>query len=912
MHEQDDTTFGAWLRRRRREFDLTQAALGERVGISAAAIRKIEADERRPSVQVAELLIDALGVPGGNRAALIRWARGSVAPPAPSADSDPRQPAPPSTFPITTPLPLPLTPLIGRADLVAAVCTMLEQPAVRLVTLVGPGGVGKTRVALQVAAELRAAASIFPDGVAFVPLAAVGAPADVTAAVASALGIRDRGDRPLLDHLYDTLAERQMLLILDNAEHVLAAAPHLATLLRHAPGLRVLVTSRAILHIAGEHVVEVPLLELPSAEHGPAAAPAVQLFLERAGAVAPLHTWGPEALAAVTAICRRLAGLPLAIELAAARSRLLTLQELLVQLEAHPLETLAGGPRDLPPRQQTLQATLDWSVALLAPQEQALLFALGLFNGHWSLGLARAAWGDALVALDALATLVDQSLVRPLAGDPREQRFELLDVVRRYALERLEASGTAAAHRMGWAQALCAFTEAAAGELRGPEQHTWLLRLDAEYANLSGVLAWVFGADSRGAAETTIGVRIVAALVPFWWRRGRAGEAQRWMGAALALADVADASTQAQLLAQAARLAWHRGEAGLAHERATVALALARHTGDARSCALALLTLGAVHWYQGDSRTAEQVLTECLDVAAGADLGWEQTDAALLLALVAYHNGDHARRAALLKQSLSRARADNDRLGCAETLLWMGNIAVEQGMLEQALPAYTEACALFRDLGDRDGEARVLHKLGDLAHDGDDLPAAEERFNACLAIRRALGDRAGVSIALIGLGDVRLRQADLAGAEACYQEALQLIRARGDMVDRAWAIRGLARVARAHGEHARARRLFTESLRLAWAQGNPWGIAVTLEELGGSLVDHGELRTAGILFGAADSVRERHHMQVISGVLSVVARDRAAACAALGAEQFAAAVQIGYSQSIDATVATALAEGAAL
>ncbi len=918
----DDFSFGAWLQRRRRALEMTQADLGRRVGIAAATIRKIEADERRPSTQVAERLAEALAVPLSARVLFVRAARGELVPlqdlePAEQAGSRGVRRAHDSSLlpvdPAEASFPVPLTALIGRAELVAAVRELLGRPHVRLITLAGPAGVGKTRLALEVAAGLRAR---FPDGVSFVSLAAVTAPALVDTAIAAALGLRDRGDRPMLDQLRNALRDRRMLLVLDNAEHVLAAAPHLVALLSSAHGLRLLVTSRAVLHVLGEQIVMVPPLELadPVVEDAgtAAAAPAIQLFLDRARANVPGRAWTPDDIVTVAAICRQLDGLPLAIELAAARCRLLSPQALLTHLDAGPFETLSSGPRDLPARQQTLRATLDWSFSLLPAQEQALLAGLGLFAGVFTLDLARAALGAELVTLDALASLVDHSMVQRVEASMEEQRFGLLEVVRLYALERLAASGREAATRERWAQALLGLAEQAKIELRGPAQGSWLARLDAERPNLNALLTWTLGesvgplSDPDTRPET--GVRLVAALIPFWWRRGYVGEGQRWVAAGLASAPRVSAAARASLLAQAGRLSWHQGEHTLAISRAEEALGLGRSVGDTSSTACALLTLGTVRWYQGDSRAAERHLAASLALAEVTGDRWTQAAVCLASALVAYHSGEHERRAALLARSLSLSRAIGDSFGIAEALLWSGNIAVEQGALDQAEPPYREALARYVALGDREGEARVLHKLADLAHDRGDLLGARTLFDSCLAIRRAIGDSVGIAEALIGLGDVVLKQGNLDGAAGCYDAALALVQARGDQVDRAWAIRGLARVARARGEYARAWQLFVESLGLAWAQGNPWGIAVCLDGLGGAVAALGEPVRAAVLFGAADGVRAANQQYAVPGALPDVDEDRALTRARLGDEAFAVAFEEGMARPVDALIAEALAQ----
>jgi len=901
----DDPAFGPWLRELRRARDLTQEALAERAGCAVSTLRALESGRRRPSRELAALLAARLGLPEAERALFVQAARGGqVQPHTPAAP----QPA----FLAEEPLPIPLTALIGREATVGAVCALLERPGARLVSLTGPGGVGKTRVALQTAAELRGRGrALFPDGVIFVPLASVAAPALVSSAIASALGLRPRGDSAAAELLREALRERRMLLVLDNFEHILAAAPHLVALLGAAPGLRLLVTSRAVLHIAGELVFAVPPLGLPApGAEDASAAPATRLFLERALAAAPDWARSEADLAAVAAICRLLDGLPLAIELAAARSRLLPPAALLAHLSAGPFETLGGGWRDLPARQRTLRATLDWSYGLLTQTEQTLLAGLGLFAGGWTPNLARAALGPELATLDALAALLDHSLVQRVRTAADEQRFALPEVVRAYALEHLAASGSEAQIRAGWAGALLELAERAGRHLRGPEQRAALDQLDAEYTNLSALLVWALGGAARGQPEAparaALGVRLVSTLAPFWWRRGHAGEGQGWVAAALAAAPGCDAAAQTRLLAQAGRFAWHLGEHALAVARSEEALVLSHSLGDTRSAALARLTLGTVCWHQGDSQAAEAHLVESIALAETGGEPWVRAEAHLVRALVAYNLGAHGRRAELLERSLHLSRAAGDSLGTAEALLWAGNIAVEQGALDRAEPCYREAQARFVALGDREGEARALHKLGDLAHDRGDLASARALFDACLSIRRATGDRVGLRDALIGLGDVELKQGQIDRAAACYSGALALVQIHGDRVDRAWALRGLARVARAQGETARAQRLFAESLRLAWAQANPWGIAVCLEGLAGALAALGESVSAAELFGAADGVRAANRLQPVTGALPDVERDRALTRAQLGDEAFAAALRRGQSRPIEQAIAEAL------
>jgi predicted ATPase len=441
----------------------------------------------------------------------------------------------------------------------------------------------------------------------------------VDPAIAVGLGLRDRSDRLALDQLRDALHDRRMLLVLDNFEHVAAAAPHLVALLGATPGLRMLVTSRAVLHVAGEQIVMVPTLALPDpgAEDAAAAAfaaPAIQLFLDRARASLPSQTWTREDVVAVAAICRQLDGLPLAIELAAARSRLLSPQALLTHLGAGPFEALAGGPRDLPPRQQTLRATLDWSFGLLSTQEQTLLAGLGLFAGGFTLELARAALGAEVVTLDGLASLLDHSLVQRVESAGGEQRFRLLEVVRLYALERLTDSGRETAMRERWAQALLGLAEAAEREafaryvaLGDREGEARALHKLADLAHDCGDLA-----GARALFDTCLAIRraigdqvgIAEALIGLgdvMLKQGQHDGAADCYGAALALVQArGDQVDRAWATRGLARVARAKGQDAHAQQLFAESLRLAWAQANPWGIAVCLDGLGGAMAARGD------------------------------------------------------------------------------------------------------------------------------------------------------------------------------------------------------------------------------------------------------------------------------------------------------------------------
>ncbi|HEV2459684.1 MAG TPA: helix-turn-helix domain-containing protein, partial [Ktedonobacterales bacterium] len=538
--------FGMLLRRFRLAAGRTQAGLAEQSGLSERAVNDLERDPRRvPRLESVRLLADALGLSPQDRAALLAAARPQAAgAPSHSATFSHRG----TLHPARHNLPVQLTPLLGREDEMVAVTALLRQDAVRLVTLTGPGGVGKTRLGLQVAAEL---VDEYADGVWFVRLSRLVDPALVLPTIAHILGLQEAGRQPVEAVLREWLRTRAVLLLLDNFEQVVAAAPEVAELLAASPGLKVLVTSRMGLHLRGEQEVPVPPLGLPSAAGSPRLPaverlnqyPAVALFLARAREARPEFQVTSATAPAVLGICARLDGLPLAIELAAARLKVLPPPALLRRLE-QALPLLEGGARDLEARQQTMRATLAWSEDLLEPAEQRLFGRLAVFVGGFTLEAAEAVCaapaGAEPLGVDVLAglgALVEQSLVQPQTGDEGEgeeeeggeARFRLLYVVREYALERLEASGEADALRQAHALYFLMVAEQAEPQLHGPEQRTWLARLERELDNERAALGWL-----GERAEVERGLRLAAALTWYWGERSHFLEGLGWLKGLLA------------------------------------------------------------------------------------------------------------------------------------------------------------------------------------------------------------------------------------------------------------------------------------------------------------------------------------------------------------------------------------------
>jgi predicted ATPase/class 3 adenylate cyclase len=634
-------------------------------------------------------------------------------------------------------LPTQATPFLGREREVTEAATLLRSSDARLVTLTGPGGTGKTRLALQVAAELLDA---FPDGVFFVPLAAVRDPELVPSAIASALGLRDQPGQTPAQAVREALAGKRLLLVLDNVEQVAGSAPFVGELLAAAPALEVLATSRLPLRLRAEREYPVTPLALPPAN---VTAPeqllqyeAVRLFVERAQAVRAGFILTPETAAAVAEITRRLDGLPLAIELAAARVRLLPPAALLARLEKR-LPLLTGGPRDAPARQQTLRDAIAWSYDLLTADEQALFRRLSIFAGGFSLEAAEAVAnpGAELDVLDGLDRLSEHSLLRPVAGAEGEPRFVMLETIREYGLERLEESGEAETTRLAHTEFFLALVEEAEPKLTSPEQLVWLERLEAEHDNLRAALGWALARDAQ------IALRLAGGLAWFWYFRGYLREGRAWLDRTLA-ASGDPGPRHAGAFAAAGRLARHLGDYRGAIALLERSLELARSFQDRRVEALALHELGALAGLAEGDAAREVALTEA-SLALWRELGdsWGTARTLNNLGYEAYLQGDLDRAVSLLDEGVTLARAAGDRLVLGYILDSRGVVAEAQGELERATDLYKEALALAQQIGTPLVEAFALSSLAGMAARQGQPVRAARMWGTASALRDAIGMR---------------------------------------------------------------------------------------------------------------------------------------------------------------------------
>jgi non-specific serine/threonine protein kinase len=611
-------------------------------------------------------------------------------------------------------LPLQLTSLVGREREIAEVARLLA--TTRLLTLTGAGGCGKTRLALQVAADLMDAHA---DGVWLVELAAVADPALAARTIAVALGLREAPGRDALDSLVEHVRARSLLLVLDNCEHLVAQVARVVDrLLRSAPRLHVLATSREPLNCPGEMTWRVPSLRVP-----PAASPggppveqvlqfeAVRLFVDRARAVQPRFAVTEQNAAAVAEVCRQLDGIPLAIELAAARLRVFSVEQVEARLDDR-FRLLTVGPRTALPRQQTLRATIDWSFALLAQPERVLLRRLSVFAGGWRFEAAEVvSAGDGLQAhavLDVLTQLVDKSLVivEERAG---AARFRLLETIRQYARDRLHEAGESAAVHDRHLTAYLALAEAAEPALRGREHPIWLARLDEEHDNLRAALDWSLTTSAHESA-----LRLSGALARYWWMRAHHDEARRWLERALAGPPVRTAARM-KALHGAGWLAQHRREPATARALLGESLDIARELGDRWTEALVLHSLGRVAYFDGDPAGARALAEQSLTIAESLGDDWLIAWALHLLGLAAYIAADYPTARAYYTRSLDLRRQIGDQEGTVVLLQLLSVIAIRTGEIDTAHALLHEAAPMVQAVLGRWSLAMVLALLAAIA-----------------------------------------------------------------------------------------------------------------------------------------------------------------------------------------------------
>jgi predicted ATPase/transcriptional regulator with XRE-family HTH domain/Tfp pilus assembly protein PilF len=875
----ESAAFGQWLRQRRKAYDLTQEDLAERVNCGFETIRKIESGRRRPSRSMAELLGQALGIPAAELPAFVEFARLGSGSPEPAAPASQEAPvAPPLTPPPRrrAPLDLPVfrTTLVGRTREAGEVGDLLARDEVRLVTLLGPPGIGKTRLSMQVAAAMH---EQLADGAVFVPLAAVTDPAQAGAAIARRLGAKEVSGQPLSETLKNYLQGKELLLVLDNFEQIIPAAPLVGELIDACPELKVLVSSRTALALYGEQQYPVPPLALPDPQARPALDAlthyeAIDLFVQRARALKPDFRLTADTAPAVAEICRQLDGLPLAIELAAARTKALAPAAILARL-SNRLALLTGGPADRTPRQQTLRGAIAWSDDLLDAADKTLFRRMAVFVRGATLdaveAICRLPGEPPLDALAGVTSLLDKSLLRDTDAPGDERRYSMLWTIREYAEEQLVAHGEADAIRRQHADYYLALVEAAEPHLRSAGRDAWLARLDQEHDNVLAALGWGLAAPERAG----LALRMAGALHWFWYFRGYLSEGRDWIERALAAAGAErPTAAGAKALDAAGRLALLQDDYAVMRPRLEESVAVWRAVGDDQGLAYALANLGIATAYRNR------------DVSAGGHL--------------------------LIEEAVNRFRATGDQWGLAFALDLMGDVTGLLGGddLTVAL-CKEESLATYRELGDQWGIATELSELGQLALRQGDYDTARTQLEEAVALEQVAGDRWFAAHSIRSLGDIAWHQGDLARAQALYNESLALYRELGDTLRASAALRNLGHIARDQGDYGEAAILFRRSLRLVHDLGNEQTVALCLAALAGVAALQGRPERAARLFGAADALREASRGLVPAPDLAASERGQAIARATLGEAAFARAWAEGRALPVAEAVAYAIRPG---
>ena len=803
-------------------------------------------------------------------------------------------------------LPAETTQLFGRENEGTTICDKLLRPEVRLVTLTGPGGVGKTRLGFHVMSELL---NHFSDGAYWVDLSVIRDPALVMSVIAQALHIPETSGRTLIQALKDYLRDKHLMLMLDNFEQVSAAAPQLTELLEASGKLKILVTSRMRLNLSGEHIFDVPLLQLPNPQEASSVTAlgecaSIRLFVQRAQSVRSDFRLTEANAVAVAKICNRLDGLPLALELAAARVRILSPQLLLEHLSSR-LDFLTGGARDRPLRHQTLQSTLDWSYDLLDEGHKRFFRRMAPFVGGGTLEALEAVCNyDRDLKLDVLngaETLLSYNLIQQKEGSYGESRFWMLGTIHEYALEKLQESGEREALEREHALYFMWFSEEAEPHLTRARQQDWLNRLDEEHDNLRAALLWATSNVERtGTSRPTgsqawvepnsgtsdsieIGLRIGGAISRFWYVRGYFSEGreqlERLLSVVSPLTNAAISGgvelntslkidSKSKALVALGTLAYRQGDYAAARITLEEAHSTSRETGDKKSMALALNYLGLTSFIQGDYSAARVLLEDSLAI-------WKEI---------------------------------GDKWGMALALNNLGGLTLEQGGYAAARSLYEQSLHIQREIGDKWGIAISLNTLGNVFYQQGDYSAARSLYEQSLVVKRAIGEKWGIASSLSNLGIVSQMQDDYATARSLYEQSLVIRLEMGDKWSIAASLSNMGNLSYMQGDYSAARSLYEQSLAIQRDIGNKSGIAGSLAGLGEAAIEIGQSQKGAELLGASQDL-----LEAIGAVLEVSERipfERAIASALsqLGEEAFEKAWREGQAMSQEQAIQYALGE----
>jgi predicted ATPase/transcriptional regulator with XRE-family HTH domain len=942
-------SFGDWLRQRRRSLDLTQEELARQVGCSAITLRKLEAEARRPSKQIADRLADVLKVAPGERPVFLRFARGDPFA-APALSQTPNPLHPPQRLPLdvaspTLPeagapdilqalrsarlapkhnLPAQLTSFIGRKKEIEQIKQRLaplsssagdhgprsdaerrnDGPGVRarLVTLTGSGGTGKTRLALQVARELVPA---FPDGVWFVDFAPLTDPALVPQAVRVALGLREVQERSLPAVLADYVRDRTLLLLFDNCEHLIDACARLAeTLVRAGPNVSILATSREALGVAGEAAVRIPSLSLPEAQPTQPEvvlqSEAGRLFVERAQTAWPDFAATDDNAPVIARVCRSLDGIPLAIELAAVWVKTLQVEQIAARLDDR-FHLLTGGSRTALPRQQTLRALIDWSYNLLTEPERALLRRLSVFAGGWTLEAAEALGGEEAEVLELLMQLVNKSLVVAERQPGAEARYALLETIRQYAREKLLETDEGAALSRRHLKFFMRLAEALEGEIRGANELAALNRLETEHDNIRAALEWAIShsVGDGAAIDADTALRLSGAIWLFWHYRQYWGEGHNWLSKILALP-----GAQARSLARAKALN------GLTY--------LTRYWRLPASSPIGLSYAARYRRHPDSSLPVYEESVSLLHEAEESMSLWRELEnprqegylhALRTLGETAYHAGDQTRGRALIEESLGLAQVAGDNASIAWSLFNLGLFAREEGRPEAAWTLYAESLAHHRQAHFPTGIAYQLNAMAWQAIAQQDWAAAQPLIEESLRLCHDLGDRAGLGGALNTAGAREWLRGQYDRAGLYFTESLEVAQAinlQGQAVE---AVCGLAWMSLHLGDHLSARQHLLQHLRLGRENSWPGSVISSLAGFSALAEALGQPARAIQLLGAAETQRMRLNLDWDTLLRAETGRLQAALRNQLDETAFAEAWAAGEKMTLEEAVGYALQSG---
>src|SRR5215213_1176162 len=735
---QEQHSFGYWLRLKRKALDLTREALADRVGCSVSTIRKLEDEERSPSAQIAELLAEIFKIPTTERTAFLRFARGDWrSAPSLGDEEAPWRASTQAAFaqPPRSNLPATFTSLIGRDKDIAAVQAYLTHPDIRLVTVIGAPGIGKTRLSIASASKSLAE---FSDGVFFVGLAPLDQPSLIPSAIAQALGYIEKNNLSPGERLIEGIANKRMLLVLDNCEHLIEdVAPLASSLLSACPRLKILTTSREALRIPGEWLYSVPALDMPKEKfiadiETISEFPALVLFAERARAVRSDFALNAENIRAVAAICSQLDGLPLAIELIAVRVKTLSIEQIAARLDDR-FALLTSGSRIAPSRQQTLRATLDWSYELLTETERELFRQLSVFAGGFTLeALESVALLDSnQSSLDALSRLVDKSLL--LVEQQDQPRYRFLEPIRQYARDKLNETRESSLIQDRHLNYYIRIAEEEEPYLFRAGQQDWKNRLELDHDNLRVALAW-----SLESNQIEAGLKMAGALAWFWHSKGRLSEGKLWLEKILAAGIGTQGKERAKALRASSILSTDTGDYIRARAFAESSIKLYREIGDNRGAGLVLVDLGGSLHRAGKEEEAIESLEE----------------------------------------SLRLLRVTGERWEIAYALVWLGDARFRMGDIERATTNWEESLRLTQELGDHFVMAWSLGGLADVTRVRGDYKRATGMFKESLSLYQSSGDKHGppysleaLGLVAVALGDAK-RAARLWGAASAWREAI--------------------------------------------------------------------------------------------------------------------------------------------